>query len=213
MRWYEPRIGSYVTPDTLLLEAGFNHRAYAPNPYRFIDPMGEFPIVNGQPLDLSKPGPHATAGNPGGPPGFVDCPMNALNAAGDKLRNSKLADGTKVHKAIDAAGAEYGCHSCGTKNPLGPAPDYPQDAASVKKAQKKHHFVPDHQPPAVMHTPRKGKAIIPKKDIKPGAVRLYPHCRKCSSKQGGQMSGVKQNSTNAQLKATAQAQMNSNLGI
>jgi RHS repeat-associated protein len=56
-RWYEPRLGVFVTPDPALLEGGPNLRDYSPNPMRFIDPMGLTPVGTGNPQ--SPPNGHA----------------------------------------------------------------------------------------------------------------------------------------------------------
>ncbi|MDI5962208.1 DUF6531 domain-containing protein [Streptantibioticus silvisoli] len=39
-RYYDPLIGSYLSPDPLGLEAGPNNHAYVANPYLLIDPLG-----------------------------------------------------------------------------------------------------------------------------------------------------------------------------
>lgn len=75
-----------------------------------------------------------------------------------------------MRKAVDAAGKAYGCHGCGTTKP----------------GTKSGHFIPDHQPPVsqVKAAKRAGAKV------KPGSVRLYPHCAKCSKKQRQQQSAL-----------------------
>ncbi|MCA9630538.1 MAG: RHS repeat protein, partial [Myxococcales bacterium] len=41
MRWYDPRVGMYVSPDPLLLKGTFNPRDYVPNPFFASDPKGQ----------------------------------------------------------------------------------------------------------------------------------------------------------------------------
>jgi hypothetical protein len=62
--------------------------------------------------------------------------------------------------AINGIGAKSGCHTCGAKQP----------------GTKSGDFVPDHQPPS---------------KLEPGAPQqLYPHCKDCSSLQGGEVNGA-----------------------
>jgi len=58
--------------------------------------------------------------------------------------------------AINKIGNDTGCHTCGTKDP----------------GTKSGDFVPDHQPPNKLNP-------------KGNPQRLYPHCKGCSRKQGG----------------------------
>jgi hypothetical protein len=66
-----------------------------------------------------------------------------------RLRESEQRD-------IDAIGALFGCHTCGTTVPGTP----------------NGHFIGDHQLPSSMNSIGSGQ-------------RLFPHCRSCSAKQGG----------------------------
>ncbi|MBF5044513.1 MULTISPECIES: RHS repeat-associated core domain-containing protein [Myxococcaceae] len=60
--------------------------------------------------------------------------------------------------AVNAEGADKGCHTCGTKDP----------------GTKSGNFIPDHQPPSAT--------------VEPGTPqRLYPHCLECSRTQGGEV--------------------------
>jgi hypothetical protein len=69
-------------------------------------------------------------------------------------------DFTKAERdRINEIGRDSGCHTCGTKDP----------------GTKSGDFIPDHQPPS---------------KLAPGQPqRLYPHCRSCSVRQGGQVNG------------------------
>lgn len=60
-------------------------------------------------------------------------------------------------EAVNEIGRKYGCHTCGTKNP----------------GTKSGDFIPDHQPPS---------------QLAPGqSQRLFPHCKACSLRQGGEV--------------------------
>jgi len=63
---------------------------------------------------------------------------------------------------INAIGYRDGCHTCGSKDP----------------GTKSGDFVPDHQTPNALN--EEGKA-----------QRLYPHCKRCSLKQAGQVTQAK----------------------
>lgn len=218
-RWYDPRVGQYVSPDPKLLDGTVNPRDYVTNPMRETDPLGlakrrptkpgeanskPQPPANGHPprpprpgsiddMDqeyMTNPGHFATNGDPG-TPGFIPCPDDALNAAGDKLNDADGGGGKTVRQRMDEAGKKFGCHTCGTTNPNGP------DATSTAG-----HFVADHIPPASSYN--KGKARnsdLPAATTKEmsGNVRLYPQCRQCSSGQGGLMAHA-DDADKAQLK-------------
>jgi len=213
MRWYEPRTAQYVLPDRLGLDGGLNFRDYVPNPTTFVDPMGEaahkptpgaqkpqgsYPSGWGdrppKPTStadmtssyMTQPGHWATEGTDG-VPGSVKCSPEELKAAGHGGDKGEFSADTT--KAIDAAGSKYGCHTCGSKNPLGP--DAGQDEKSLKAAQKQGvHFVPDHIPAAALHTPR-GKNKDHEIDVPDGGVRLFPQCRVCSNRQKNDVNAVK----------------------
>lgn len=68
-------------------------------------------------------------------------------------------DFTKPERdAMNKIGKETGCHTCGSKDPR----------------TKSGDFVPDHQPPNKLNPQN-------------GPQRLYPHCKSCSRRQGGQV--------------------------
>jgi len=71
----------------------------------------------------------------------------------------------KEKSGVNKAGRQHGCHTCGTK--ISGWPD--------------GHFTPDHQPPL-------SRANLKNKKYK---GTLYPHCKSCSSKQGGILAGMK----------------------
>ena len=60
-------------------------------------------------------------------------------------------------EAVNRIGRKHGCHTCGNKEP----------------GTKSGDFIPDHQPPS---------------QLSPGQTqRLFPHCKACSLKQGGEV--------------------------
>jgi ribosomal protein S18 acetylase RimI-like enzyme len=66
--------------------------------------------------------------------------------------------------AVNKLGRTYGCHMCGAKESGWP----------------NGHFTPDHQPP-----------LSTVASLSQWAGKLQPHCRKCSSRQGGHLSAAK----------------------
>ncbi len=206
-RWYDARFAAYTSPDPLLLRGTLNPHDYVSNPRFLTDPMGQAPrrptsrpspgSPGGPPgnhpdrpprpgstaaMDgdyMAGPGHWATNGDPAGPPGWINCPQRALTADGDwdNQPGDPAAGPGSIRDQIDAAGDEYGCHSCGTMNPGGP--DAPVDP--------NQHWVPDHVPPVSTYsngTPR-GNLMDPRSSPRPGSVRLYPQCKQCSNSQGG----------------------------
>ncbi|AGQ33536.1 hypothetical protein M495_24785 [Serratia liquefaciens ATCC 27592] len=63
---------------------------------------------------------------------------------------------------INTIGYQDGCHTCGSTDP----------------GTKSGDFIPDHQTPNALNEQGKPQ-------------RLYPHCRRCSLKQGGQVTQAK----------------------
>ena len=90
-----------------------------------------------------SPGPHAGKGTPA--------------RSGDR----NFTPGERG--AVNAEGAEKGCHTCGTTDP----------------GTKSGNFVPDHQPPTALNPAG-------------GAQTLYPQCIGCSRTQGGEVNAAKQ---------------------
>ena len=181
-RWYDPRLGVFVSPDPEYTHGSLNPRDYAHNPMQAVDPTGLMPVVlsnntphdaNGQTrpdvpsaaseVNLHQPGAWATNGT-SETPGFV--------VANDRSRTSMRGITAEQRRQVDAAGTAYGCHSCGRK---------PKE---IKKSDPSWngHFIPDHQPPkSAVKASDKATKTPP-----PGQVRLYPHCPQCSRTQGGQ---------------------------
>jgi len=205
-RWYDARVGLYVSPDPISLDGGVALRNYVSNPTLYIDPLGHAAHgnykkpaslkndVTDEQFDRSVPGQFANLDPSAATSGFVPCSKDELNAGGDGFSSD-------TRKKIDAAGAATGCHTCGSKHPMGKEEE---DALKekckkngknfddeLKSEQGAAYFVPDHVPPAGMHTRRGPRGItLDPDDIPAGGVLLLPHCRKCSSKQGGTQSGL-----------------------
>jgi RHS repeat-associated protein len=216
MRWYDPRLGMFVSTDPLLLEGNLNPRDYAPNPLMFIDPMGEMSTAGGgqtgQPMSGDKPstgdtwppavppGPYATPGT-AAQPGYVPCPTvdpttgkgsGLLNATSFDQQKYANAKGQTVQQQIDAAGKKWGCHTCGSRSGDG------------NFGKPGGHFVADHQPPATTYNGSKerGQQLSPAGKAKAVAANtvLRPQCTKCSDKQGGAMSHMTDKDNAALLK-------------
>ncbi len=164
-RWYDARLGVFVSADPLFLDGTPNPRDYAYNPLNPItgfDPTGWYAPPAGA-VALAKPGPHAVGpgggtsllGMPSTVPGCVPCPSNMFKRKG--------RPGVAVQAEIDDAGDTYGCHSCGASSP----------------GTTSGHWIGDHQPPLTTFGPG---------GPPPGAnIQLFPHCTRCSPSQGGYM--------------------------
>ena len=192
-RWYEPRVGLYVSPDPLLLDGTLNPRDYAPNPYAFIDPTGLMPRPSRDPSTFVAPtrAPADRNGHPGVPPRPSGTPENysaeylhqpghyatngtpdepgfaAANTTNPTSRNFNQA----TRNVVDTAGNRYGCHSCGRNR---------GEIAAQDGVSSNFHFVPDHQPPVAQikaYQEHHGAGNYPHE------VRLYPHCHRCSLQQ------------------------------
>ncbi|MBL9020549.1 MAG: RHS repeat-associated core domain-containing protein [Myxococcales bacterium] len=214
-RWFDARLGLYVTPDPWLLRGTLAPRNYVDNPLVQIDPTGLMPHEFGVGNDSNSTGTGAThmpspgvPGNPNRPgdvdsmdsgymtgnghwsrpdrpppgtddepAGFANCPEGALD------RGSGFGSGEDSAQGIvDRAGDTYGCHSCGSRNS---GWDTPGEAGG-------QHWTCDHVPPrstykpgTTNHTTSRGDSATSGEST---AVRLYPHCRSCASRQGGLMS-------------------------
>ncbi len=210
-RWYDPRLGVYVSPDPLLLGGTLNPRDYASNPRFFIDPMGEMartPTTNpspgspggapgnhpgrpGAPADSAamdqdyqtNPGHWATNGHPGGPPGFINCPQAALTASGSwDTRPGEPIAGAGPMSIRDQIDAAGGAYGCHSCGTRNPNGPSATSTAG--------HWVPDHIPPVstFAHGHPRNSALPAGSAPPAGSVRLYPQCRQCSNSQGGMMS-------------------------
>ncbi|WP_281167662.1 RHS repeat-associated core domain-containing protein, partial [Uliginosibacterium gangwonense] len=135
-RYYDPHTGRFVSKDPIGLAGGMNIYQYAPNPIRWIDPLG---LASDETL---KPGPFATESIPARGP----------------ARDFTLAE----RQQINAIGYRDGCHTCGSKDP----------------GTKSGDFILDHQTPNALNE-------------QGDPQRLYPHCKRCSLKQAGQVTQAK----------------------
>ena len=219
-RWYEPRLGVYISPDPLGLDGPLNPIAYVANPLLFGDPDGLGKKPPRRPTKVASPGPNDHYPEPGDRP---DRPKSADDMNADymtrpghwargkdaKDKNGKTVPGhvdcppdfyaaagkdwnkdKSIRKNLDKAGKTYGCHSCGSKKPGGP--NWP------KGKKQPAHFVPDHVPP---HTTfpdvKKGdrKAKVTPKPPRKGSVKLYPQCHTCSNSSGSMIDKMSKGKT------------------
>lgn len=190
-RWYDPRLGQYVSPDPMLLEGTPNPRDYVENPLLFIDPLGTSshpglgtgagdanfhplpgdssiaPPANVAGMDanyMARPGAWATAGTPT-VPGYATCPAGALH----------LGSGFGTAQGVvNNAGNTYGCHSCGAKK-------------SGHPTRGDDHWICDHQPPRCTYSA--SNSPTNHSQASSANVRLYPHCYNCSQLQAGRLNG------------------------
>ena len=135
-RYYDPRVGRFVSKDPISYAGGLNLYAYAPNPVEWVDPLG---LASDETL---KPGPFAS---------------ESVLARGPERNFTRLE-----REQINIIGFKDGCHTCGSKEP----------------GTKSGDFIPDHQTPNALN-------------IEDNPQRLYPHCKKCSLRQAGQVTQAK----------------------
>jgi len=206
-RWYDARLGVYISPDPLGLDGPLNARAYVDNPLWYIDPdgLGREPArrpsgAKSPPPGSGYPGPGKRPDRPKSPsdmgteymtrPGHYARDKDATTRKGAKVpgyvdcpndQYTAAGDGfdDDIRRQVDEAGAAYGCHSCGSKNAGGP--NWP------KGEEQPPHFVPDHVPPNStfpgMPKGSRKAGEVPHPPRK-GSVALYPQCRTCSNASG-----------------------------
>ncbi|MBX3185317.1 MAG: RHS repeat-associated core domain-containing protein [Polyangiaceae bacterium] len=187
-RWYDPRVGMYISRDPLELDGTWNPRDYVRDPYRYIDPLGLAMTMSsnnpqdghGHPDRPDRPGPSLLADNDEVSRYLTQPGYNATNGT-EAVPGYVVADAqertgrgfrSSTTTTIDAAGDAYGCHSCGRKR------------KEIEKQDGKFgHWRKDHQPP-LSHV----DAADEHNGHSNGVVRIYPHCPRCSSTQGGLLS-------------------------
>jgi RHS repeat-associated protein len=187
-RWYDPRLGLFVSRDPIELDGTLNPRDYAPNPRRFIDPMG---LAIATPTNPAQD-PHGHPPRPAMPdaanPMNEDQTNHYLTAPGYNATNGTdavpgyvVADSTErnsgnfrasTRATINTAGDTYGCHSCGRSRQEVTADD-----------GKFGCWRKDHQPPQ-SHIEAADR-VRARQGLPEGTVRIYPHCPRCSNTQGG----------------------------
>ncbi len=208
-RWYDARLGLYVTTDPMLMEGTFNPRDYSVNPLVYWDPLGLAPHPgpgSGQDTDDYHPSP---AANPSGvarpssvddmnshymsgpghwarpdipPPGSERRPAGYAECPDDALHSgSGFGSGSgSVQAIVDRAGDAYGCHGCGAR-----------DSGWGEGEDGHQHWTCDHVPPRTTFgstTANRTGNHANHNAASSSNVRLYPHCMSCSQRQGGLMS-------------------------
>jgi RHS repeat-associated protein len=205
-RWYDARLGVYVSTDPFLLGGTWNPRDYVSNPFAYCDPLGAmaYPVGTGKSSKTHHPSPPDAKGSPPATsddisptgvghwgtegtkkdksgntiPGYAKCPNEALDHSSGKFGDPK--DPTSAQAIVDKAGKNYGCHSCGARE---------------SGFKDPNHWCCDHVPPKSTYdkdgkqTKGNRKESHQSTDGKNSdAVRLYPHCKNCKNRQGGTMS-------------------------
>ncbi len=216
-RWYEPRLGLFVSPDPALLDGTLNPRDYAPNPLRYVDPTG---------LTQQHPGPTSNdqwpanghARRPGvpdksdfGPNGdYLLGPGHWATEGAVDERTGKFVPGYATVKSTDANAIlqTEGGRSKKWPKSVQDAVDaagkkFGCHSCGKKSPGKQAHFTPDHQPLAsqVKATPNE----------QVGELRLYPHCRNCSNAQKNQASKFSRENTKTDMAAEARAASGRNM--
>lgn len=213
-RWYEPRLGVFVTPDPLLLEGTPNPRDYAPNPLAFIDPTGLLgpgsnrPGVPGNQDGRGGSGPHSRAPSASGGHAPRPGPPSASDLSG---QGTYLL--TPGHYATEGTHNSVGQFVPGYANvPPGFDPmaqrGFPAEVQQqVDNAGFTHgchscgttdpgpsgHFTPDHQPPVYQQKAARAAG----NPIPASSVRYYPHCGNCSRNQADAANRHSRNATAA----------------
>jgi RHS repeat-associated protein len=184
-RYYNPQIGRFLSVDPKEADPSdlhsLNRYAYANNnPYRFVDPDGRQSVAIAGGIGLLTVGTIYVATRPveerqrivSGLGSLLGGIFNASSDGSESDRGSTLRPGPFAGDSIPARGPgrdwtaderkrinEIGrCHTCGTTDP----------------GTSSGNFVPDHQPSNGLNADG-------------GPQRLYPHCLKCSKKQGGEV--------------------------
>jgi RHS repeat-associated protein len=209
-RWYEPRVGMYVSPDPLLLGGTLNPRDYAGNPMFFSDPMGQAAKVPRKPSNNPSPGqPGGAPANHPDRPTTKPADTNAMNGAYMSQPGHWATNGEpggppgSIKCPVKSMNQSKGWGKSAGDPDHGPGSIRKQiDAAGRKygchscgsknpngpgSKKRSGHFTPDHVPPASSYNKgqSRDKAALPAgTGPAHGSVRLYPQCKKCSNSQG-----------------------------
>jgi len=199
-RWYDARLGVYVSTDPWLLEGTWNPRDYVPNPFSYCDPLGAmgYKVGDGTDTKTHQPSPPGKKGKPPAKsddidptgvghwgtnghkkdddgkkiPGYAKCPKDAIHEGSGKFGGEK--DPKSAQGIVNKAGKTYGCHTCGAKK---------------SGFKDPNHWCCDHVPPRSTYSEKNhGKTAAKKATSK--NVRLYPHCKNCMNNQRNKMSAM-----------------------
>ncbi len=211
-RWYDARLGVYVSPDPWHLAGTLNPRDYVQNPTWQCDPTGLMPhpgVGDGTDSDTH----HASPSSPvtAAPATTSDARGRPEGLTGEYLSGpGHWANNTAPHSA-DAGYAECPETALDRGSGFG-STNNPNSAQSVvDRAGASHgchscgskasgysnaaHWCCDHQPPRTTYssstasrTSDSSSRDASRAASSSGNVRLYPHCRNCASRQGGVMS-------------------------
>lgn len=221
-RWYDARIGHFVSTDPLLIDGNFNLRDYAPNPLAFADPMGLLGPGMGHPQPPrqqdGRPGgsgpapraPSATGGHQWGTPDGGRPPRPTPQDLGDRSSNHLLGPGHYATEGTQNSQGQWvpGYAQCPpTWDPTRQS-GWPRDLQQqVDNAGYTHgchscgttdpgpsgHFVPDHQPTVSSQRAAAREAAAGRGSAIPASqVRFYPHCRNCAGNQANAQSRMAQ---------------------
>jgi len=214
-RWFDARLGVYVTPDPWLLRGTLAPRNYVDNPLVQIDPTGLMPHEFGVGDDDNSVGDDAThhpspgvPTNPDRPDSVEDMDQEYMSGEGHWSRPDLPPPGSEDEPAGFAncpegaldRGSGFGSgedsaqgivdragdtYGCHSCGSMNSGWDSPGEAGG-------QHWTCDHVPPrstykagTANHTTSRGDSATSGEST---AVRLYPHCRSCAARQGGLMS-------------------------
>lgn len=212
-RWYDARVGHFVSQDPTLIDGSYNLRDYVPNPLAFMDPTGLLGPGMGHPgppaRQDGRPGgssplprsPSASGGHVWGTPDGGRPPRPSPNDLGDRNNNYPLGPGHYATEGSQNSAGQWvpGYASC----PPGFSPTaqggWPRDLQQqVDNAGYTHgchgcgttdpgpsgHFVPDHQPTVSSQRAAAREAAAGRGSAIPASqVRYYPHCQNCAGNQ------------------------------
>ena len=99
-RYYDPQIGSFITPDPIKLLGGVNHYQYVPNPIGWVDPLGLTAQKESAARQLSAVASPQRQTMPPATPN-ADVPKGPLAGGGAKLENLSPAEIKRIQNAAN----------------------------------------------------------------------------------------------------------------